>query len=60
MLEFEPTTWCPWEREAILPELLTEQERKWLNDYHKAVYEKLSPLLDDDIGAWLKTQTAEL
>ena len=59
-LEFEPITWCPWEPEAILPELLTEQERKWLNDYHKAVYEKLSPLLDADTGAWLRIQTAEI
>ena len=60
MLEFEPITWCPWEREAILPELLTEQEKKWINDYHQTVYVKLSPLLDDDIAAWLKTQTAEI
>lgn len=60
MLEFEPITWCPWEREAILPELLTEQEKKWINDYHQTVYVKLSPLLDDDIAAWLKTQTADI
>ncbi len=60
MLEFEPITWCPWEREAILPELLTEQEKKWINDYHQTVYKKLSPLLDDDIAAWLKTQTADI
>ena len=59
-LEFEPITCCPWEREAILPELLTEQEKKWINDYHQTVYVKLSPLLDDDIAAWLKTQTAEI
>lgn len=59
-LEFEPITWCPWEREAILPELLTDREREWINDYHKAVYEKLSPQLDADTAAWLRIQTAEI
>ena len=60
MLKFEPITWCPWEREAILPEMLTEQERKWLNGYHRRVYEILEPLLDEETAAWLKTQTAEI
>lgn len=60
MLKFEPITWCPWEREAILPELLTEQERKWLNGYHRRVYEILEPLLDEETSGWLKTQTAEI
>lgn len=60
MLEFEPITWCPWEREAILPEMLTEKEKKWLNDYHRRVYEILKPLLDDDTADWLKTQTADI
>ena len=60
MLEFEPITWCPWEREAILPELLTGQERKWLNSYHRRVYEILEPLLDEETATWLRTQTAEI
>ena len=60
MLEFEPITWCLWEREAILTELLTDQEKKWINEYHMNVYEKLSPHLSDDIAAWLKIQTAEI
>lgn len=57
MLEFEPITWCPWEREAILPEMLTETEKDWLNRYHRAVDEKLQPLLDEETAAWLKIQT---
>ncbi len=60
MLEFEPITWCPWEREAILTELLTEQEREWINGYHRRVYEILKPLLDEETVAWLRTQTAEI
>ena len=57
MLEFEPITWCPWERDAIMPEMLTEAEKSWLNRYHRAVYEKLQPLLDEETAGWLKTQT---
>ena len=57
MLEFEPITWCPWERKAIMPEMLTETEKSWLNNYHRKVYEKLQPLLDEETADWLKTQT---
>lgn len=57
LLEFEPITWCPWERDAIMPEMLTEAEKSWLNRYHRAVYEKLQPLLDEETAGWLKTQT---
>ncbi|MGN1334850.1 MAG: aminopeptidase P family protein [Anaerovoracaceae bacterium] len=60
MLEFEPITWCPWEREAILPEMLTETEKDWINRYHREVGEKLQPLLDEKTGDWLKTQTEEI
>lgn len=60
MLKFEPITWCPWEREAILPEMLTEQERKWLNGYHSMVYEKLAPLLNEETTDWLRIQTEEI
>ncbi|MDO4482813.1 MAG: M24 family metallopeptidase C-terminal domain-containing protein [Bacillota bacterium] len=43
-----------------MTEFLTDQEKKWINEYHKNVYEKLSPHLSDDIAAWLKIQTAEI
>ncbi len=54
---FEPLTVCPWEPEAILVEKLTEAEKQWLNDYHAAVYEKLSPYLEEEIRLWLKEET---
>ena len=57
LLEFEPLTWCPWEREAILPEMLTDKERQWLNDYHRQVRETLLPLLDRKATEWLTEQT---
>jgi Xaa-Pro aminopeptidase len=42
--------------------LLTEPEKKWLNDYHQEVWEKISPLLKNDTRAldWLKRETAAI
>ena len=51
---FEPLTFCPFDKDAVLPELLTDDERKWLNDYHRQVYEKISPLVDENTKQWLK------
>lgn len=40
-LGFETITLCPFEREAILQDMLTEKERAWLNEYHARVCSKL-------------------
>ena len=37
--------------------LLTQDEKHWLNDYHKIVFENVSPYLDDDTKKWLKKYT---
>ena len=60
MLRFEPLTWCPWERDAIAVELLSTEEIKWVDDYHKAVFDVLHPYLDEDTAAWLKAITRPL
>ena len=57
---FETITFCPFEREAILTEQLTEAEHAWVNRYHQQVYETLAPLLDEETRAWLAAQTAPL
>ena len=43
-MEFENMTWVPYEREAILPEMLTKAELAWLNAYHQKVYEIVGPM----------------
>lgn len=53
---FEMITFCPYERDAIDVSMLTEAEIKYVDDYHRKVYETLSPLLDDDVSEWLKGQ----
>ena len=57
---FETITFCPFEREAILIEELTDAERCWLNDYHRQVRETLTPLLETEVRDWLAAQTAPL
>ena len=52
-LQFEPLTLCPIDKRPILPELLDDEERRWLNDYHQMVRERLAPLLTDDEKNWL-------
>lgn len=54
---FDPLTAVPYEREAIIAEHLSDLEKQWLNDYHRHVYERLSPHLSKDVRAWLKEQT---
>lgn len=60
-MEFEVVTLVPFEREAILPELLGAEELAWLNAYHRHVYETIAPLLDSqEEREWLKEATAEI
>ncbi|WP_234117498.1 aminopeptidase P family protein [Clostridium hydrogenum] len=59
-MEFETLTFCPIDLEGIVVEMLTEDEKQWLNNYHKMVYEKLAPHLTEDEKTWLKEQTKEI
>ena len=56
-LYFEPITFVPMDLDAILPDIMTAEERQLLNDYHSAVYEKLSPYLEGDEKEWLRKYT---
>lgn len=59
-LYLEPLTMVPFDREAILPELMTKKELEWLNAYHQKVYETLSPCLEEEERGWLREMTARL
>lgn len=56
----EPLTMVPFDREAILPEMMTERELQWLNDYHQRVYEALSPYFTGEEAEWLREATAAI
>lgn len=57
---FEPLTWCPWEREAIVKEMMSTEEMVWVDQYHQMVYETLAPCLDAETAGWLAAATAPL
>jgi len=53
MLGFEPLTYVPFDLDAINADELSADEKAWLNAYHKAVFDKVSPLLDDEHKTYL-------
>lgn len=59
-LGFETLTLCPIDTAPIIVSMLTTDERAWLNSYHKTVFEKLSPYLNDEEKEWLREATKEL
>ena len=52
--KFETLSLCYIDTTPLIKEMMTDDEIAWLNDYHKTVYEKLSPYLSDEENAWLK------
>ena len=55
--KFETITLCPICKKGIIKEMLTAEEVKWFNDYHRTVYEKLSPSLNEEEKKWLLAAT---
>jgi Xaa-Pro aminopeptidase len=60
MLGFETLTLAPIERRMIDPALLTQGEKKWLNQYHARVTEILGPELEGEDRAWLEEKCSPL
>ena len=60
MLGFETLTLAPIDRNAIAVDLLTGEERTWLNAYHAKVIEIVGPQLEGDALDWLKAACAPL
>lgn len=54
---FENLTFVPMDLDAIDPAQMNETEKRYLNEYHAAVYEKIAPLLTKEEAAWLKEYT---
>ncbi|MFM2484256.1 aminopeptidase P family protein [Celerinatantimonas yamalensis] len=61
--QFATLTFVPFDRRLIIPSLLSDAERQWLNHYHQQVFELVSSQLestDIDTLTWLKAATATL
>ena len=59
-LGFETLTLCPIDTRLIVIEMLSAQEKAWLNHYHANVLHTLLPLVSTDVQAWLHTRTAPI
>ena len=57
---FEHLTMVPFDLDGVVPEQMTDHERDLLNAYHRQVYEKIAPHLDEEEREWLKTATREI
>ncbi len=56
-MKFDTISYCPIDIDGIDADLLTQQEKDWLNSYHREVYDKLSPHLNEEEKEWLKHET---
>ncbi len=59
-MHFEVLTYVPFDRDAIDSTLLSPEEKEQLNNYHKMVYEFVSPYLSEEEKDWLTTYTKEI
>ena len=56
-LYFETITYVPIDLDAIIPDMLTPEDKEQLNAYHAKVYEVIAPHLNNDEKTWLKEYT---
>ena len=57
---FETLTLCHFDTSALLIELLSKEQKEWLNTYHQTVYEKTAPFLTSDEKNWLAQKTSPI
>lgn len=58
--EFETLTFCPFFKNDIVKEILSEDEINWLNSYHKTCEEKLAPHLEGEVKEWFLSLVSPL
>ena len=58
--KFDTISYCPIDLNAVVVDMLTEEEKNWLNNYHKTVFEKLNSYLSKDEVEFLKQETREI
>ncbi len=58
--EFETLTFCPFFKNDIVKEILSQDEINWLNSYHKTCEEKLAPHLEGEVKEWFLSLVSPL
>lgn len=59
-LEFETLTLCPIHLDCIVVDMLTNEEKDWLNGYHHTVQERLAEHVSGDVLDWLIYNTRKI
>ncbi|MCI8982401.1 MAG: hypothetical protein HFG78_08335, partial [Hungatella sp.] len=59
-MEFEFLTFVPIDLDALDLSLMEKRDIQYLNEYHRQVYEKISPYLDQEERQWLKKATRDV
>ncbi len=59
-LRFETLTCCHIDTSAVIAELLTADERDWLNAYNASVYARLAPRMTPEEAVWLASKTQNI
>ena len=59
-MTFETMTYAPLDLDGVVTELLNEEEKEFLNNYHQIVFEKISPFLSEEEKKWLKEYTRKI
>lgn len=57
---FEQLTFAPLDRRLIDADLLTPDERAYVDNYHFETFAKVGPLLDGEVKSWLEAQCRPL
>ena len=57
MMRFETITLAPINLDLVVPALLNEAERWWLNEYHARVRQTITPLAPAEVAEWLAHAT---
>jgi Xaa-Pro aminopeptidase len=60
LLGFRTLTFAPLDRRLIDLDLLTREERAWIDGYHAQVAALIGPQLDGEAAQWLTAETAPL
>lgn len=58
--EFETLTFCPFFKNDIVKEILSQDEINWLNSYHKTCEEKIAPHLEGEVKEWFLSLVSPL
>ncbi len=60
MLGFRTLSFVPIDRALVAIDMLTPEERDWLNAYHAETLRRVSPLVPQEVQGWLKAACAPI